>query len=126
MHEITRNLDKSQTISAPDRSLPNANSTSGRTTEGRHGQGVRVDRVSSEESASERARWLAELADALEGARHLVKELGADGGRLEAVELYARIEAARIEVHMMRLKRVYRSQEFDPKWSEGLLWKRSA
>lgn len=86
-----------------------------------------MDRISSEESASKRSQWLAELADALDGARHLVKELGADEGRLEAVELYARIEAVRIEVHMMRLKRSYGTgQEFDPKWSENLPWKRSA
>lgn len=83
--------------------------------------------MSSEESAANRARWLAELADALDGARHLVKQLGADEGRLAAVELYARIEAVRIEVHMMRLKRSYGGgQEFDPKWSEDLPWKRSA
>lgn len=83
--------------------------------------------MSSEESAANRARWLAELADALDGARHLVKQLGADEGRLAAVKLYARIEAVRIEVHMMRLKRSYGGgQEFDPKWSEDLPWKRSA
>jgi hypothetical protein len=86
-----------------------------------------VDRVSNEDSASKRAHWLAELADALDGARHLVKELGADEGRLEAVELYARIEAVRIEVHMMRLKRSYAGgREFDPEWSDDLPWKRSA
>ena len=86
-----------------------------------------MDRISSEENAGNRSRWLAELSEALDGARHLVKELGADEGRLEAVELYARIEAVRIEVHMMRLKRSYGGgQELDPKWSEDLPWKRSA
>jgi hypothetical protein len=86
-----------------------------------------MDRVSSEKSASNRARWLAELDDTLNDARLLAKELGADEGGLEAVELYARIEAVRIEVHMMRLRRSYgRREEFDPKWSEDFLWKRSA
>lgn len=86
-----------------------------------------MDRISSEENARNRSRWLAELSEALDGARHLVKELGADEGQLEAVELYARIEAVRIEVHMMRLKRSYGGgQEFDPKWTEDLPWKRSA
>ena len=45
-----------------------------------------MDRLSSEEAAGNRARWLAELADALDGARHLVKDLGADDGKLEAVD----------------------------------------
>jgi hypothetical protein len=52
-----------------------------------------------------RARWLGELAAALEEARRLTKQLGADEGRIEAVELYARIEAVRLEIQAMRLTR---------------------
>jgi hypothetical protein len=86
-----------------------------------------VDRVSNDSSAAKRARWLGELADALDGARHLVKELGADEGRLDLVELYTQIEAVRIEVHMMRLKRSFgRAQELDPEWTKDLPWRRSA
>ena len=64
-------------------------------------------RISNDDSAARRARWLAELADALDDARRIVKKLGADDGRIEAVELYARIEAVRLEVHATRLRRSF-------------------
>jgi hypothetical protein len=70
---------------------------------------------------------LAELAAALEAARWLTKELGAAEGRTEAVELYARIEAVRLEIEAIRLTRLSGGAgNLDPDWSEDLLWKRSA
>jgi hypothetical protein len=76
-----------------------------------------------------RARWLGELAAALEEARRLTKQLGADEGRIEAVELYARIEAVRLEIQAMRLTRSSGGgggESFDPDWTKDLPWKRSA
>ena len=84
-------------------------------------------RVPNQDSATQRARWLAELSDALDDARHLVKELGAEEGRIEAVELYARIEAVRLEVQAMRLRRICGGgQDFGPEWTKDIPWKRSA
>jgi len=46
-----------------------------------------------------------------------MKALGAAEGRLESIELYARIEAVRLEIEAIRLGRRYASRdEFDPKW----------
>ena len=89
--------------------------------------GSLVVRVPNEDSAAQRARWLAELADALDDARHLVKELGAEEGRIEAVELYARIESVRLVVQAMRLRRSYGGGEDSrPEWTKDIPWKRSA
>jgi hypothetical protein len=84
-----------------------------------------VDRVANAETAAKRARWLAELGEALDEARRLTKQLGVAEGRIEAVELYARIEAVRFEVQAMRLKRSVVRAEFDPKWTD-LPWQQSA
>jgi hypothetical protein len=127
MDEITRNLDKSQTISAPERSGRNAKLRRWSKRMRDHDRGVCVDRFAIENSAAERARWLAELAEALDEARHVVKELGAAEGEMVAVELYTRIEAVRFEVQAIRLRRSYgRDREFGPEWIEDLPWKRSA
>jgi hypothetical protein len=73
--------------------------------------------VPGEGPAAQRARWLAELSEALDEARYLMKALGAAEGRLESIELYARIEAVRLEIEAIRLGRRYASRdEFDPKW----------
>jgi hypothetical protein len=86
-----------------------------------------VDRLANDISAAERARWLAELAEALEEARRLVKLLGAADGEIGAVELYARIEAVRIEVQAIRMRCTYvRDPEFSPEWIKDIPWKRSA
>jgi hypothetical protein len=76
----------------------------------------------------ERAHWLAELADALEEARQLMKRLGAAEGRIDAVELYARIEAVRLEVQAMRLRRrtAWSAENLAPEWTNDIPWKRSA
>jgi acyl-CoA reductase-like NAD-dependent aldehyde dehydrogenase len=86
-----------------------------------------VNRVPFEVSAAHRARWLAELAEALENARALVKQLGALEGRIEAVELHARIEAVRFEVQAIRLAaKTATATRTDPEWSKNLPWQRSA
>jgi hypothetical protein len=73
--------------------------------------------------AVQRARWLAELSEALDEARGLVKRLGAADGQLQAVELYARIEAMRLEIEAIRLGRRYAvREEVDPEWIGSLPW----
>ena len=84
-----------------------------------------MDRVANGDAAARRARWLAELGDALDEARQVAKQLGAAEGRVEMVELYARIEAVRLEVQAMRLRRPRPRADIDPEWMD-LPWKRSA
>ncbi len=56
-----------------------------------------------EYAAAERARWLFELAHAIDAAQWVAWELGAGSGRnAEALELYARLEVARAEVEALR------------------------
>ena len=75
--------------------------------------------------AAQRARWLAELSEALDEARRLVKQLGAADGQLQAVELYTRIEAIRLEIEAIRLGRRYASrEEIDPEWFGLPPWER--
>jgi hypothetical protein len=79
------------------------------------------------DTAADRARWLAELAHALEQARELVRTLGGSEGRVDAVDLAARIEAASEEVESMRLRRSSGGGEpFDPEWTKNLPWRLSA
>jgi hypothetical protein len=86
-----------------------------------------VSRVPFEVSAAQRASWLAELAEALEDARALVKQLGAMEGRIGAVELYARIEAVRFEVQAMRLGGgAPVGTHSGPEWTRNLPWQRRA
>jgi hypothetical protein len=89
--------------------------------------GFRVYRVSNEDFAARRARWLAELASALDDARDVVKELNVNERGFEAVELCAQIEAVRLEVHTIRLRRSRGGGEhIDPEWTKDIPWKRSA
>jgi hypothetical protein len=54
-------------------------------------------------AATERARWLFELAHAIDEAQWVASELGAGTGHNpEALELYGRLEAARAEVEALR------------------------
>jgi hypothetical protein len=82
--------------------------------------------VPSAQFATQRTRWLAELADALHEARDLVRQLGAAEGRIEAIELSRRIEATWLEVQAMRLRRTNEAADFAPEWSKDLPWKLSA
>ena len=86
-----------------------------------------MDRLSADLSGAARSQWLAELSDALEQAYNLMWKLGiGDGGGPAAMELYLRVEAARLEVQALRLGRRYRTiDDIDPKWGEPMPWKRS-
>jgi hypothetical protein len=86
-----------------------------------------VKKVSAELAGAGRAQWLAELSEALEQAHQLMWKLGiGDGGDPAAMELYLRVEAARLEVQALRLGRRYQTiEDIDPKWIEPLPWKRS-
>ena len=83
--------------------------------------------ISSAESAAHRARWLAELADALDEARTLVRQLGVEEARIDAIDVAARIEAVSNEVQRMRLMRSSPGgQDFDPEWTKNIPWRLSA
>ena len=86
-----------------------------------------MERVSDESSGAARAQWLAELSEALEQAHKLMWKLGiGDGGGPAAMELYLRVEAARLEVRALRLGRRYQMiDDIDPERPEPLPWKRS-
>ena len=86
-----------------------------------------MDRVPDEHPAANRARWLAELAEALDEASALVRELGSSARAPDTAELYARIDAARVQVEAMRVsRRSGGGEDFDPEWSKDLPWRRSA
>jgi len=74
--------------------------------------------VPTEVPSAERARWLAELAQALDDAQRLFQMLDLRTvPRAEAFELYMRIEAARLEVQSLRLSRSLRQRaELPPQW----------
>ncbi|HUP67644.1 MAG TPA: hypothetical protein VM145_05490 [Sphingomicrobium sp.] len=78
-------------------------------------------------SGAARAQWLAELSEALEQAHNLMWKLGiGDGGGPAAMELYLRVEAARLEVQALRLGRRYQvGHDIGPQWTEPSPWKRS-
>lgn len=79
------------------------------------------------EAAASRARWLAELADAIENAQRLAWQLGtATRPSPEARELYGRLESARVEVESMRGIRIHEPLALPPRlhalcWSGSLL-----
>jgi hypothetical protein len=85
-----------------------------------------VGKVPNEHSAAQRAGWLAELSDALEEARQLINQLGDTEGSIDAAELYARIEAVKLEVQAMRIKRSGGGADFGPEWTKGIPWRLSA
>ena len=72
---------------------------------------------------AERARWLAELAAAIEEAQRVAWRLGvAEGDSSEAKELYARLEVARAEVESLRRGGWSRQEvDFPPLWLQSLL-----
>ena len=87
---------------------------------------MRRDRA--DESAAARARWLAELAEALSRAQDLSWRFGqAVGQSSEAMDLYARLETVRGEVRSLQLRPVPgRDAENDPKWTNESPWCRSS
>lgn len=83
-------------------------------------------RVPNEGAAVARARWLAEVAEALEEARQVMKQLGVMAGGIEIVELYDRIDALALDVDFMRRKRASQAGEHHPEWSKNIPWTLSA
>jgi hypothetical protein len=81
-----------------------------------------LHRAPDQAVALERARWLAELAQAIAQAQKLAWSLGVvDGDDEEARELYARLEAVRGEVDALRFGDwVDVRTEIDPKWVKCL------
>ena len=70
-------------------------------------------------SAADRARWLAEVAAALDEAMILVERMSVNASdRAERIELLELIEAARRKTRTLRLRR-HRPSETDlpPKWT---------
>jgi hypothetical protein len=80
--------------------------------------------VPTDRSAAKRAQWLAELAEAIGEARQLLENLEVAADHREvARELYLRIEAARLEIHSLRLSRSLQPRgDSDPKWSQLPSW----
>jgi len=84
-----------------------------------------LDQQSNEATATDRARWLAELAVAIEQAQKLAWRLGvSEGDDPEAKDLYSRLEAAREEVESLRRGGWAGEQrELDPFWMKLLPWR---
>ena len=82
-----------------------------------------MHRARNQAAARERARWLDELAQAIDQAQRLTWRLGVhEGDNEEARLLYARLEAAHSEVESLRFGDwLDVRNEIDPKWLEGLL-----
>ena len=80
--------------------------------------------VPTEVPAADRARWLAELAEALNAAHELLQNLPfAEGEGATANELYIRIQGARLEVQSLRLSRSLNArQDSRPDWIESGPW----
>lgn len=74
-------------------------------------------------SSAERARWLADLAAAIEDAQRVARNLGhSESGSSEAKELYAQLEAARVEVESLRRGHWPRKElDLPPNWLQSLL-----
>ena len=79
--------------------------------------------ASDDRVAAVRARWMAELATAIEGAQRVAWQLGsAQRASLEARELYSRLEAARLELESLRAGTRRIREELDPWLVEQLGW----
>lgn len=87
-----------------------------------------MDQESSEATATERSRWLSELAVAIEQAQRVAWQLGvSEGDDPEAKDLYARLEAAREEVESLRRGGWAGEQsQLDPFWMKLLPWRTPA
>ena len=83
-----------------------------------------MDRRANQVGAAQRARWLAELADAIEEAQRIAWRLGiSEGDDPDARNLYARLEATRDEVDsLQRGGWAGAQQQLDPIWMNLLAW----
>ena len=88
------------------------------------GRGNDVYSVPIDASVAERARLLAELAVALDQAESLLISLPPSDDRRElSVELYVRIQAARLEVETLRRSRsLVPRNEIDPERTKSSPW----
>lgn len=82
-----------------------------------------MHRAPDQAVALERARWLAELAQAIAQAQRLAWTLGViEGDSEEARELYGRLEQVRAEVESLRFGEWTETrQEVDAEWLKDLL-----
>lgn len=79
--------------------------------------------VSREVTAARRAEWLAELSQALEDAQDVLYRMGGgDVRQIDALDLWARIEAARAQLRMLRGTRA--DSNFTSEWSNQAIWDR--
>jgi hypothetical protein len=116
-------VEKSQTISAPERTSQDGTFTNfGYTVKSL--QGKDVCSVPAEVPPAERARWLGELSEALNEAHRLLCRIDFRGNeRSEALELYLRIEAARLEVQSLQLSRSLQPrQQSHREWANSPPW----
>lgn len=78
---------------------------------------------SDDRAAAVRARWMAELAAAIEGAQRVAWQVGSGHhASSEARELYGELEAARVELETLRGVRRPSPAEIDPWLVEQLGW----
>lgn len=74
-------------------------------------------------SVAERARWLAELAAAVDEAQVLLWRIGVlEGDNPDAKELYGRLEGARAEIECLRGVRELGRDKLDPDWMNLFPW----
>jgi hypothetical protein len=80
--------------------------------------------VPTDVPAADRARWLAEVADALEQAHRLLFELHLENDAAsDALDLYVRIEGARLQVQALRSSRsITPRARPDPNWTNLPAW----
>ena len=83
--------------------------------------------VPTDVPAAERARWLAEVSEALDAARDLIVQLEFAADAQSALDLHLRIETARMEVRSLRLSRSLQSRPtLDPERIDLGLWQSGA
>jgi hypothetical protein len=74
-------------------------------------------------SAAERARWLAELAAAVDEAQGLLWRIGVlEGDDAGAKALYGRLESARAEIDCLRGVQELDREALDPEWMKLFPW----
>jgi len=74
-----------------------------------------------EQIAALRAEWLAQLAEAIEGAQRLAWQLGTqEVTSVEARQLYGRLELARLELDSLRRLQGRAGCAIEPDWLQKL------
>ena len=121
---IACNLEKSQTVLAPHRMLPQRGGNVQWIITSSPG-GVCVDRLGDRPAAAERGRWLAELAQAIGEAQRVARSLSVSKGRCPESELlHGQLELVRIEVEDLRRGGWgARPTKIDPHWTNLFPWK---